>query len=69
MKNDMVDLDAFEKIVAEEKMNGKFLHTEEKIFWAMFYTIPTFHNPTGSTLPPGEPLIIFSLIDRTINNL
>ncbi|XP_031838655.2 2-aminoadipate transaminase isoform X1 [Nomia melanderi] len=52
MKNDMVDLDAFEKIVAKEKISGEFLHTEEKIFWAMFYTIPTFHNPTGSTLPP-----------------
>lgn len=55
MKNDTVDVDAFEKIVAEEKKNGDFLLNDEKIFWAMFYTIPTFHNPTGTTLPPGKP--------------
>ena len=54
MKNDVVDLDAFEKIVAEEKLNGNFLMNEQKLFWAMFYTIPTFHNPTGTTLPPGK---------------
>nr|XP_033329689.1 2-aminoadipate transaminase-like [Megalopta genalis]XP_033329690.1 2-aminoadipate transaminase-like [Megalopta genalis] len=52
MKNDIVDLDAFERIVAEEKSKGEFLLTDEKIFWAMFYTIPIFHNPTGSTMPP-----------------
>ncbi|KZC03930.1 PREDICTED: 2-aminoadipate transaminase-like [Dufourea novaeangliae] len=52
MKNDIVDLDEFEKIVAEEKNNGKFLLNKQKIFWAMFYTIPTFHNPTGTTMPP-----------------
>lgn len=54
MKDDVVDLDAFEKIVAEEKcnLNGNFLTNEQKLFWAMFYTIPTFHNPTGTTLPP-----------------
>nr|XP_012151850.1 PREDICTED: uncharacterized protein YER152C-like [Megachile rotundata] len=51
MKNDVVDLDAFEKIVQQEKQKGNFLLNEEKLFWAMFYTIPTFHNPTGTTLP------------------
>lgn len=58
MKNDMVDLDEFEKIIVEEKRNGNFLTNEQKIFWAMFYTIPTFHNPTGSTLPPGKLQLI-----------
>ncbi|KOX72630.1 hypothetical protein WN51_01843 [Melipona quadrifasciata] len=54
MKDDVVDLDAFEKIVAEENciLNGNFLTNEQKLFWAMFYTTPTFHNPTGTTLPP-----------------
>ncbi|CAK9805156.1 Aromatic-amino-acid aminotransferase 1 [Anthophora plagiata] len=52
MKNDMVDLDAFEKIITEERKDSNPLKNEQKIFWAMFYTIPTFHNPTGSTLPP-----------------
>ncbi|XP_076249440.1 2-aminoadipate transaminase isoform X2 [Calliopsis andreniformis] len=51
MKDDLVDLDAFERIVEEEKKKSNFLLTEEKLFWAMFYTIPTFHNPTGRTLP------------------
>ncbi|XP_053989998.1 2-aminoadipate transaminase isoform X1 [Hylaeus volcanicus] len=51
MKNDTVDVDAFEEIVTKEKKNGNFLLSDEKLFWAMFYTIPTFHNPTGRTLP------------------
>lgn len=58
MKNDMVDLDEFEKIIVEEKCNGNFLTNEQKIFWVMFYTISTFHNPTGSTLPPGKLQLI-----------
>lgn len=58
MKNDVVDLDAFEKIVAEEKAKGSFLLNDQKIFWAMFYTIPIFHNPTGMTLSPGNSNMI-----------
>lgn len=54
MKDDVVDLDAFEKIVAEEKTKGNFFLNNQKIFWAMFYTIPIFHNPTGMTLSPGD---------------
>ena len=23
-------------------------------FWAMFYTIPTFHNPTGAVMSPEK---------------
>ena len=52
MKEDAVDVEAFEEIVKEEKKNGNFLLSDEKIFWALFYTIPTFHNPTGSVLSP-----------------
>lgn len=53
MKNDVVDLDAFEKIISEVKKDEFYLN-KEKIFWAMFYTIPTYHNPTGMVLPPGK---------------
>ncbi|XP_047370879.1 2-aminoadipate transaminase-like [Vespa velutina] len=53
MKNDIVDLDAFEKIISEVK-KGEFYLNNEKIFWAMFYTIPTYHNPTGMVLPPDS---------------
>lgn len=51
MKDDVVDLDALEELVREEKKRGGYFLNEEKIYWAVFYTIPTFHNPTGTTLP------------------
>ncbi|KAL6447712.1 hypothetical protein ACFW04_000106 [Cataglyphis niger] len=54
MKDDVVDLDAFEKIVAEEKTKGNYFLNDQKIFWAMYYTIPIFHNPTGMTLSPDQ---------------
>ncbi|XP_071580528.1 2-aminoadipate transaminase-like isoform X3 [Temnothorax nylanderi] len=54
MKDDAVDLDALEKIIIEEKTKGNFLLNNQKIFWAMFYTIPIFHNPTGMTLSPDQ---------------
>ncbi|PNF38871.1 hypothetical protein B7P43_G09905 [Cryptotermes secundus] len=46
-----VDIAAMENIVREEKSKGSWNVTEEKPFWAVFYTIPIFHNPTGITLP------------------
>lgn len=55
MKDDIVDLDKFEMIIIQEKAKNNFFLNEQKIFWAMFYTIPIFHNPTGMTLPPGNP--------------
>lgn len=54
MKDDIVDLDALEKIIIEEKIKGNFFLNAQKIFWAMFYTIPIFHNPTGMTLSPDQ---------------
>lgn len=53
MKDDIVDLDAFEKIVVEQS-KGDFYLNDDKIFWAMFYTVPTYHNPTGMVLPPDS---------------
>lgn len=61
MKNDIVDLDAFEEIVKEEKKKREFFIDEQKMFWGMFYTTPTFHNPTGLTLPPGKMSFAFIL--------
>ncbi|XP_018049807.1 PREDICTED: 2-aminoadipate transaminase-like isoform X1 [Atta colombica] len=54
MKDDIVDLDALEKIIIEEKTKSNFFLNDQKIFWAMFYTIPIFHNPTGMTLLPDQ---------------
>ncbi|XP_014215330.1 uncharacterized protein LOC106644386 [Copidosoma floridanum] len=51
MKDDLVDLDALEEIVSQEKNKGYILGND-KVFWAMYYTIPTFHNPTGMSLSP-----------------
>lgn len=70
MKNDMVDVNAFEKIVMEQKYNHNFLTNEQKIFWAMFYTIPTFHNPTGSTLLIGKlKICIFYQFVKNLKDL
>ncbi len=61
MKDDIVDLDALEKIIIEEKTKSNFFLNDQKIFWAMFYTIPIFHNPTGMTLLPGNLNIVIPL--------
>jgi len=67
MKDDVVDLDVLEKIIIEEKTKNNFLLNDQKIFWAMFYTIPVFHNPTGMTLSPGNLNIAYSRILHTLN--
>lgn len=38
-----VDLNALEKLISERK----FTPTKDKPFWGVYYTIPTYHNPTG----------------------
>ncbi|XP_066590408.1 2-aminoadipate transaminase-like [Prorops nasuta] len=63
MKDDLVNLDAFDKILsktAEETMKDIFLN-DQKIFWGMFYTIPVYHNPTGMTLPPASCKLLVEL--------
>lgn len=66
MNDDVVNLDAFEKILAEERTKGSFCLNDQKIYWAMFYTIPIFHNPTGMTLSPGKSnyIIVSFVIDK-----
>lgn len=47
-----------ERLAREEKSlhrasnSGK---TSGKPFWAVFYTIPVYHNPTGVSASQGEP--------------
>ncbi|XP_039966083.1 aromatic amino acid aminotransferase C569.07-like [Bactrocera tryoni] len=43
LNGDGVDVKELEKIVQEKRFQSK-----SKTFWAMYYTIPTYHNPTGS---------------------
>ncbi|XP_018804704.1 PREDICTED: uncharacterized protein YER152C isoform X1 [Bactrocera latifrons] len=42
LNDDGVDVKELEKIVREKRFQSK-----SKTFWAMYYTIPTYHNPTG----------------------
>ncbi|XP_015119614.1 uncharacterized protein LOC107042891 isoform X2 [Diachasma alloeum] len=51
MKEKTVDLEAFDRIVEEEKGRNNYYLSDQKIFWGIFYTIPTYHNPTGMVLP------------------
>lgn len=68
MKNDIIDLNALEKLICESKKKYGPFHTnnDSKIFWSAFYTIPTYHNPTGSVLPPGITIINI-IIEFNIN--
>uniref|UniRef100_A0A336MC25 CSON013349 protein n=1 Tax=Culicoides sonorensis TaxID=179676 RepID=A0A336MC25_CULSO len=38
-----VNLDDLEKLISERK----FTASKDKQFWGVYYTIPTYHNPTG----------------------
>lgn len=42
-----VDLDSLEKLLQEKQFKS-----QNKEFWAMYYTIPTYHNPTGILFSP-----------------
>lgn len=37
----------------EEKVRERQFQSKEKMFWAIYYTIPTFHNPTGILFTEG----------------
>lgn len=47
LKEDGVDLEYFEKMLREKQFSSS-----NKEFWAMYYTIPTYHNPTGILFSP-----------------
>ncbi|XP_063982719.1 uncharacterized protein LOC135165385 [Diachasmimorpha longicaudata] len=54
MEDKTVDLEAFDRIVTEEKGKANYYLNDQKIFWGVFYTIPTYHNPTGMVLAPDK---------------
>lgn len=41
----------------EQKMRERRFKTETKMFWAAYYTIPTFHNPTGILFSEGTFIV------------
>ncbi|KAJ8672892.1 hypothetical protein QAD02_004153 [Eretmocerus hayati] len=52
MKNGVVNLDALENLIEAEAHSRKVTVGDGKIFWAMYYAVPIFHNPTGMSLSP-----------------
>lgn len=38
----------------EEKLMKNRFQQNSKMFWGVYYTIPTFHNPTGILFSEGE---------------
>ena len=57
-----VDITALEEAVEREHANREDPGTGK--FWAMFYTIPTFHNPTGSVMSPEKCRKVVELARR-----
>ena len=55
MQDDGVDVDVLEDAMKKEfdRLDIKNRGEKER-FWAMFYTIPTYHNPTGSCLSDSK---------------
>ena len=62
MPHDGVDGDVFEDAMKKEFDRFDIKNRGEKErFWAMFYTIPTYHNPTGSCLSDSKSKKIIQL--------
>lgn len=38
----------------EEKIKKRQFQSQDKMFWGIYYTMPTFHNPTGILFSPGK---------------
>ncbi|KAH8405252.1 hypothetical protein KR222_000583 [Zaprionus bogoriensis] len=43
----------------EEKVKERSFKSQNKEFWAVYYTIPTYHNPTGILFSPGNANFTF----------
>lgn len=54
MVDNAVNLDVLEEAAKKEFENGNYILGNDKIFWAAYYAIPTFHNPTGMTMSAGK---------------
>jgi DNA-binding transcriptional MocR family regulator len=42
----------------EEKVKSRRFESSSKMFWGVYYTIPTFHNPTGILFSEGLAYIL-----------
>lgn len=57
MDEDGIIVQELESKANELKAVGIWEISSEKPFWAMLYTMPVFHNPTGITLKQGIHVI------------
>jgi len=62
MEADGVNVDQFEEAVKSEY--SKHQHLKDGKFWALFYTIPTFHNPTGVVQSPQKSKRIIEIAQK-----
>lgn len=46
--------DGVDIIDLEEKISTRQFQSSDKMFWGIYYTIPTFHNPTGILFSEGK---------------
>ena len=58
MAKDGIDIEELKKAVLMEKTGGI---CDQDRFWAMVYTIPTYHNPTGKTMSPEKGRMLIEL--------
>jgi len=61
MAEDGIDMEELKKAVQREKTGGV---CEQDRFWAMVYTIPTYHNPTGKTMSPEKGRMLIELASQ-----
>lgn len=57
MEEDGVDVVSLESLVEKEfkkRLTAKDEESQPERFWSMFYTIPTYHNPTGILTSPAK---------------
>lgn len=45
----------------EEKVSKRRFKSEKKEFWGIYYTIPTYHNPTGILFSPGKSILLVNV--------
>jgi DNA-binding transcriptional MocR family regulator len=55
LNSDGPDLAELEKTIEEYK----FKPQAGKLFWGLYYTIPTFHNPTGILFSDGKIYFLY----------
>lgn len=67
LNEDGPDVEELKRLIEENKCS-----TKDKLFWGLYYTIPTYHNPTGRLFSESEFFLIllsylFCIIFNTNN--